>query len=67
MVKENLIQKIKVDVITFLSNLNLQLETMQEDVKTNEEKTAYTSKKIPRNSPCPCGSGKKYKFCCGAL
>jgi len=23
------------------------------------------SKKIPRNSPCPCGSGKKYKACCG--
>ena len=23
-------------------------------------------KKIPRNSPCPCGSGKKYKFCHGA-
>ncbi len=22
-------------------------------------------KKIPRNSPCPCGSGKKYKNCCG--
>ena len=20
--------------------------------------------KIPRNSPCPCGSGKKYKKCC---
>lgn len=22
-------------------------------------------RKIPRNSPCPCGSGKKYKHCCG--
>ena len=22
--------------------------------------------KIPRNAPCPCGSGKKYKLCCGA-
>ena len=22
-------------------------------------------KNIPRNSPCPCGSGKKYKHCCG--
>ena len=21
--------------------------------------------KVGRNSPCPCGSGKKYKFCCG--
>lgn len=22
--------------------------------------------KIGRNQPCPCGSGKKYKRCCGA-
>ncbi|MBQ4492496.1 MAG: SEC-C domain-containing protein, partial [Deltaproteobacteria bacterium] len=22
-------------------------------------------KKIGRNAPCPCGSGKKYKHCCG--
>jgi hypothetical protein len=22
--------------------------------------------KVPRNSPCPCGSGRKYKKCCGA-
>ena len=25
------------------------------------------SKKIGRNEPCPCGSGKKYKKCCGRL
>ncbi|MBN2301765.1 MAG: anaerobic sulfatase maturase [Lentisphaerae bacterium] len=24
-------------------------------------------KKIKRNDPCPCGSGKKYKYCCGAI
>ena len=24
------------------------------------------SQKIGRNEPCPCGSGKKYKNCCGA-
>jgi SWIM/SEC-C metal-binding protein len=24
-----------------------------------------TSQKIGRNDPCPCGSGKKYKKCCG--
>ena len=26
---------------------------------------AVTEKKIARNDPCPCGSGKKYKQCCG--
>ena len=25
-----------------------------------------TNKKVGRNDPCPCGSGKKYKKCCGA-
>ena len=28
-------------------------------------KTVKKAKKIGRNAPCPCGSGKKYKFCCG--
>ena len=28
--------------------------------------TIIKPKKIGRNEPCPCGSGKKYKFCCGA-
>lgn len=33
-----------------------------------EQKNAHTirkEKKIGRNDPCPCGSGKKYKKCCG--
>ncbi len=28
-------------------------------------KTVVKGKKIGRNEPCPCGSGKKYKNCCG--
>ena len=48
--------------ITFLSNLNLELVATEE--KPN---IPITGKKIPRNSPCPCGSGKKYKHCCGVL
>ena len=27
--------------------------------------TVVKEKKLGRNDPCPCGSGKKYKFCCG--
>lgn len=27
--------------------------------------TVVKGKKIGRNEPCPCGSGKKYKHCCG--
>ena len=63
---EELIYKFKIDVITFLSNLNLEIEQVEEKVENNNDSPAV-AKKIPRNSPCPCGSGKKYKHCCGAL
>ena len=26
--------------------------------------TVHVGKKVGRNDPCPCGSGKKYKYCC---
>jgi uncharacterized protein YecA (UPF0149 family) len=35
-----------------------------EDEEPNEEDFAPRPK-IGRNDPCPCGSGKKYKNCCG--
>jgi preprotein translocase subunit SecA len=31
-----------------------------------ERQQIVTSKKVGRNEPCPCGSGKKYKYCCGS-
>lgn len=31
----------------------------------NKTKTVVKAKKVGRNEPCPCGSGKKYKQCCG--
>jgi uncharacterized protein YecA (UPF0149 family) len=37
--------------------------------KYNTNQTAGPSRpriKVGRNEPCPCGSGKKYKKCCGA-
>ena len=37
-------------------------ELYREQKKSN---TIVKEKKIGRNEPCPCGSGKKYKFCCG--
>ena len=30
----------------------------------NPSETKFTEKKVGRNEPCPCGSGKKYKKCC---
>jgi uncharacterized protein YecA (UPF0149 family) len=34
---------------------------------TKPSQSTAKSKKIGRNDPCYCGSGKKYKKCCGAL
>jgi SWIM/SEC-C metal-binding protein len=31
----------------------------------NPLKTKIAEKKVGRNEPCPCGSGKKFKKCCG--
>jgi len=31
----------------------------------NPPKRKIAEKKVGRNEPCPCGSGKKYKNCCG--
>ncbi|MBW1893264.1 MAG: SEC-C domain-containing protein [Deltaproteobacteria bacterium] len=35
------------------------------EVLLNPLKTKIAEKKVGRNEPCPCGSGKKYKKCCG--
>ncbi|MDE0519675.1 MAG: SEC-C metal-binding domain-containing protein, partial [Candidatus Dadabacteria bacterium] len=37
-------------------------EGAEEKAKTPVRRT---QKKVGRNDPCPCGSGKKYKRCCG--
>jgi preprotein translocase subunit SecA len=36
-----------------------------EHASISESEEQVVEKKIPRNEPCPCGSGKKYKQCCG--
>ena len=41
---------------------NVHLNDGKEQVKSKPKKA---EKKIGRNDPCPCGSGKKYKQCCG--
>ena len=41
-------------------------ETSGGDGSDTANKTIRKGNKIGRNDPCPCGSGKKYKKCCGA-
>ena len=41
-------------------------EELKKFYKEQKESTTIRKpKKIGRNDPCPCGSGKKYKKCCG--
>lgn len=44
------------------SNTSTTLEHQNPYAEDEEDEK---EKKIPRNEPCPCGSGKKYKQCCG--
>ena len=40
-------------------------KTDSEGEQPIKQKPKVNGKKIGRNDPCPCGSGKKYKNCCG--
>ena len=59
---ENLLFKVKTETIKFLMNLKIVVEKKEEQTKTIP---IEKKKKISRNDPCTCGSGKKYKHCCG--
>ena len=62
----NLLNKLKIDFITILMNLKV-IETQTKNEKTKQVDPKYIGKKMRRNEPCFCGSGKKYKHCCGSL
>ena len=53
--------------LTLASNKGNDLDNFDfnDDVYFNEEPYRRESPKVGRNDPCPCGSGKKYKKCCG--
>ena len=66
---ENLLKKLKQDYINVLMNLKfVETSSNKFEEDTNKKKSInQINKKIKRNEPCPCGSGKKYKKCCGKL
>ncbi|MBU5310803.1 preprotein translocase subunit SecA [Tissierella carlieri] len=61
------------DTVRFLYQVEnpekVQRKKVAEPVSTNADEISKTivnkEKKVGRNDPCPCGSGKKYKKCCG--
>ncbi|MBR3198408.1 MAG: preprotein translocase subunit SecA [Bacilli bacterium] len=71
---DNLLAAIAQDTTRYLLNAeirqNVEREqviegTPNEDKSKNKKQTPKRVKKVGRNDPCPCGSGKKYKQCCG--
>ena len=67
---ENLLNKLKSDLVTLLINMKVVDSSEDEDnfkQKQNDNFGKLSSKKIGRNEPCPCNSGKKYKHCHGSL
>ncbi len=62
---ENLLFKLKSDLVTVLLNLEV-VQQKQEPIENNANNDV-SFKKIGRNEPCPCNSGKKYKHCHGSL
>ena len=68
---EELINNLKIDVSKIFSRMRLrekQNQTSNENsVSEKINQSAIKTKKISRNAPCPCGSGKKYKHCCGKI
>jgi preprotein translocase subunit SecA len=65
----NLLEKLKLDFVTILMNLKVVTEQPQEEIEPKQSMVEQikSGKKIGRNEPCSCGSGKKFKHCCGAL
>jgi preprotein translocase subunit SecA len=67
---QSMVYSIKEDVVRYILRLKVVQNPEERKISTshNEEKVkkpVRREKKIGRNQPCPCGSGKKYKHCCG--
>jgi preprotein translocase subunit SecA len=74
-----LVERVKSDSIEKLCMVRVQKDEEIEEQRRNTEDFIMShgtsgaapetvkreGKKVGRNDPCPCGSGKKYKKCCG--
>ena len=76
---DEMIDKIHEDVVTTLVHANVEykqpeppkkqemelVENRSGERETRQPEVKPKSQQVGRNDPCPCGSGKKYKNCCG--
>ena len=69
---EEMNHSIQEDTVRYLYHVEspekMKRKRVAKPISTDREpqKTIVKGRKIGRNEPCPCGSGKKYKKCCGA-
>jgi len=56
-----------IDLANYILNfvMNFSQANIQNQKPTNTVVITGSKEKVGRNDPCPCGSGKKYKHCCG--
>lgn len=67
---KNTVNNFKIMSIAYISRMELTREDVNETEKKRAEHDASLNKatgESRRNAPCPCGSGQKYKHCCGKL
>ena len=68
---EEMIESIQTDTIFMLLKMELRKEPVRQakpvdlSANINDKKTVTVKGEPGRNDLCPCGSGKKYKACCG--
>ena len=69
---ESMIEEMKCDAarLIFIAQVNMKREQVAKVTGTSgdgtvQRKPIVKKNKVGRNDPCPCGSGKKYKQCCG--
>jgi len=76
---QGLMERVKEEIVDILFKIQLSAPSQVDEMKKQEQEdlsfshsdgsnikqpVQRNSKKIKRNDPCPCGSGKKYKKCC---
>ena len=71
---EEMTESIREETVKALMHVRIEQKVEREQVaketETNKDDSANApvqrkTEKVGRNDPCPCGSGKKYKYCCG--
>ena len=71
MMFDSMLNSMRQTVTMALSHVEIRSpDASQEErpaAQPSQRQAGLIDQKISRNAPCPCGSGKKYKYCCGKL